>query len=199
MISKHTDNTRRAQALNANRKRDQRYLNCSQRLKIVNRAGQSMIETVMGIAFLVPILLLAVDFGIMLLAVQMNDATCRDAARAAASGAPSEADYRARAVVLATNRGAGDSLVSDISLLEPVRVDLQSQPKAQRDLETGESINPGGPLQGTAVAATEIGARTFLLHIFCGGKLPLKFRSEQVCPISYVVPPKRIGQAPVIE
>lgn len=161
--------------------------------------GQSLVETLLGIMVLIPILLLVADFAIVFFAVQSNDAKCRNAVRAAAAGKPEEAILRARAIIGDDSNRKGEALISGVDLLEPIEVKIEKSPVLQTDPDTGETLNPGGPLLGTAVASTQIKIRTFLLHLAYGGRLPLTFRSTQSCPISYVMPPNRVGPASKIE
>lgn len=55
-----------------------------------SRKGQSLVELAAGLIVAVPILLCLLDCGVLLIGAAANDSLCRDAARAAASGPPSD-------------------------------------------------------------------------------------------------------------
>jgi Flp pilus assembly protein TadG len=55
------------------------------RLTRSNRKGQSIVETVVGIIFMIPIVLFLFDVGVLVLANTANDNLAKQAARAAAS------------------------------------------------------------------------------------------------------------------
>ncbi|HNG19502.1 MAG TPA: hypothetical protein PLI59_10015, partial [Candidatus Obscuribacter sp.] len=58
--------------------------------KVRNKKGQGAAELVGAIVCLVPVILVVIDLGVVAIGAGINDAVCRDAARAAASGPPSE-------------------------------------------------------------------------------------------------------------
>lgn len=66
--------------------------------------GQSLIETLVGIIFLIPIVLFMFNVFTLILTSQTHDVVLKDAARAAASGStPAEGTTNARAVVTTFN------------------------------------------------------------------------------------------------
>ncbi|MBX9570259.1 MAG: hypothetical protein K2X77_15275 [Candidatus Obscuribacterales bacterium] len=150
------------------------------------RKAQSLLETVMGISFLVPIFLLLVDFTLVFAALQKNDSVCRNVVRTAASGAPEDANNRAQAI-LAQKSDSSTGWFSKISLAEPVALMITNKPNVQLDPESNEAFNPGGPIEGSAIASTQITIKPILLHLFHGER-ELTFKSQQSCPISYVMP-----------
>ena len=63
------------------------------------RRGQSFIELGVAMIVVVPILLLLIDLSIIAIAAGLNDAVCRDSARAAASGPPAGSSPEAGRIV----------------------------------------------------------------------------------------------------
>jgi signal transduction histidine kinase len=83
---------------------------------------------------------------LIVLGVQLNDATCRDAARAAASGDPSNATARATAIVSRANARSHGQIVSNFAMVGAANVNIISQPTPQMEMTTGTMVNPGGPI-----------------------------------------------------
>ncbi len=71
------------------------------------QTGQSIIELCAGLIVLVPVIMVLVDIAFVVAGMQVNDAACRDAARAASAGPPKEAFKRAAGVAAASYRGSG--------------------------------------------------------------------------------------------
>lgn len=157
--------------------------------------AQSLLETVIGISFLVPIFVLLVDLTIIFSAVQANDAACRNVVRTVATGAPEDADNRAFAI-LSQKSHAPTGWLSDIVLAGPVTLSIKHKPPTHSAPDETAQFNPGGPIQGFAMASTKITIKTILVHLFCGEK-ELTFTSQQSCPISYIVPPT--GRSKAVE
>lgn len=148
--------------------------------------GASFVELTVGIAFVVPVVLILLDLAIMLIAVEANDANCRQAARAAAGGNPDLAISRAETVVSGCRGNHG--MMTGSRLVYPVEVDVSSRPEPEQDIATGKQIFSGGPVQGRTTVSTEIEIRPILIHMFYGGHTPLTFKSTHSFPISYVMP-----------
>lgn len=55
-----------------------------------SKSGQSLIEVAAALILFIPIMLVVLDCAMCMIAVMANDACCRDAARMAASGVPSD-------------------------------------------------------------------------------------------------------------
>ncbi len=158
-------------------------------IPMTRRAGQSLIEVTVGIVILIPASLILVDLAVVVYGVQLNDSACQNAARAAASGSPSESQFRAQTVVDRMNGRSNGSLVSGFRLLLPVEMKITGQPTSQRDFYTGKQVSQGGLISGTATVTTEADVRPFLVHIICGQKPPFTMRARQTFPISYIMPP----------
>ena len=152
------------------------------------RQGQSIIEMIVGVIVLIPICLVLFDLAVIVLGVQLNDATCRDAARAAASGDPSNATARATAIVSRANARSHGQIVANFAMVGGANVNIVSQPTPHQEQTTGLWVNPGGPITGTATVTTKCEVRPFVVYMVYTGQTPLIFQSRQTFPISYVVP-----------
>jgi hypothetical protein len=143
--------------------------------------GQSIVELAIGLIALIPIVLVVFDLAVIVIGVQINDSTCREAARVAASGAPQDQANRAKAVVARANaRAAG--MLSNFKLMTDPPLSTVSQVQA-------DALKPyGGALNGTVTVQTEVEVRPFVVQAAYNGQSPLKFRSQQSFPITYVVP-----------
>lgn len=157
--------------------------------------GQSLIEVLVGITVLIPVALLMLDLTIIVWAVQSNDVLCRTAARAAATGNPEQATSRAQTVIdRARSRSAG-SMISDFELISPVETKITGSPVAEVDAALEKQVNPGGPVTGAVTVTTEVEVKPFMVHMLYGSK-QLRFRTQQVFPISYVMPPSSSSVLP---
>lgn len=138
-----------------------------------------MIELCAGLIILVPIIMGLVDLAFIIASMQINDAACRDAARAAAAGPPDQAFQRASGVAAASNRTSGYIIGPTIN---------------QSDVSTNPAQIPppgpfGGPYQGTVRVKS---------HVFLNMPVPLpfvpqtmnrmEFVAQQEFPITYVAP-----------
>lgn len=149
------------------------------------RPGQSMVELVCGLFILIPLVLVLFDLAVIVIAVQVNDQTCRQAARAAASGDPNSANARAQAVVARANQ-QGSSMMSNYTLSALVfnPASLPAQATALQYSNGGF----GGTLTGTVSVDTTVDVKPFIVPYVYSGGAPLTFRSSQTYPFSYVVP-----------
>lgn len=162
-------------------------------MRYSRKRGQSIIELCVGLTVLVPIVLLVFDLAVIVMAVQINDSTCREAARVAASGnlgdlsinslATSDLYKRANAVVLRANtQSAG--ILSNFALFA-----LTTNPPEASIKATILSLgNTGGPVTGTVSVTTTVEVRPFLVKYAYNGGAPLVFQSRQSFPFTYVVP-----------
>ncbi len=143
------------------------------------RRGQSLVELCCGVMVLVPIVLVLFDLTVIVLGVQLNDSTCREAARVASLGDPTTCNIRAQAVINRANT-SGSSMLSNFVLVQ-----------CNSTVSAGDitAMQPyGGPISGTVSVITEVDIRPFVVHIVYQGTSPLKFRSSQSYPFTYVVP-----------
>lgn len=145
------------------------------------RKGQSIVELAVGLIALIPIVLVVFDLAVIVIGVQINDSTCREAARVAASGAPSDQAKRAKAVVARANQRAAGMLSNFVLITDP--------PQSTVTQAQADALKPyGGALNGTVTVQTEVDIKPFVVQAAYNGQSPLKFRSQQSFPITYVVP-----------
>jgi len=153
--------------------------------RVRKRRGQSIIELAVGLIALIPIVLVIFDLAVIVIAVQINDSTCREAARVAASGKPSDQQSRAQAVVNRANaKTAG--MLSNFQLI--------GTPTSTVTQATADALAPyGGSLNGTVTVVTQVDVKPFVVQVVYNGSGPLQFRSQQTFPITYVVPNTSVG------
>jgi len=157
-------------------------------MKSRNRAkGQSLVELAAGLMVFIPMILLLIDCSVIMIGVSVNEAACRDAARAASSGSspstssagthtvvPSSIPYQ-RAVAVIKNMYSGAGLVS-----------------ISTTLAMTESLNSptvsGAPLTGeVSVETTASVTPPFLIRVFVENGA-YTFKSSQSYPYTYVAP-----------
>jgi Flp pilus assembly protein TadG len=144
-----------------------------------DKRGSSFVELGAGLIVLIPIVLVIFDLCAIVIGVQVNDSTCREAARVAASGNPLDAQSRAQAIIDRANLHAS-SFASNFSLASCVST---VTPQDVAALGTF-----GGPLTGTVTVQTDVSIHAFVVQLVYSGQSPLHFRSQQVFPFTYVVP-----------
>ncbi len=148
-------------------------------VNIRSRLGSSFVELAIGLMVLIPIALVIFDLCVIVICVQMNDSTCREAARVAAMGSPLDAQTRAQTMVDQANNhciaASNFTLVSVVSTVTPA------------DIATLANAG-GGPVKGNVTVATEVSVRPVVVQWVYSGKGPLVFRSQQSFPFTYVVP-----------
>ncbi len=141
--------------------------------------GQSLMELAVGVGVLIPVMLVVFDLAIIVLAVQTNDALCRETARAAAAGDPNTMNQRAAAIVAQANKKAA-GMMSNYQL-----VSLTSTASANYLKSLGQY---GGPVNANVTAATQVDVKPFVVQFAYNGKSPLQFKSQQTFPFTYVFP-----------
>ncbi len=141
--------------------------------------GSSLLELSVGLIVLIPVILVLFDLCVIVLNVQVNDSTCREAARVAASGNPLDAQARAMAIINRAN-SSPSSMLSNFTL-----VSLDSTVTAQDIAALGTY---GGPVKGTVTVTTQVDVRPFIVQYVFSGKTPLHFNSKQSFPCTYLVP-----------
>lgn len=147
----------------------------------LRKSGQSTVELVCGLFVLIPLVLVLFDLAVIVIGVQVNDQTCRQAARAAASGDPASAQQRAAAVVARANQ-QGSSMLSNFILITPLTFNPGSVIADAADL-----VPYGGTVSGTVTVQTEVDIAPFIVPYVYSGGAPLKFRSSQTFPFTHVV------------
>jgi hypothetical protein len=147
----------------------------------LRKSGQSTVELVCGLFIIVPLVLVLFDLAVIVIGVQVNDQTCRQAARAAASGDPASAQQRAQAVVARANQ-QGSSMLSNFTLTTP----LVFNP-ASAIADAAALVPYGGTVSGTVTVDTVVDIRPFIVPYVYNGGAPLRFRSSQTFPFTHVV------------
>ncbi|HEY9711973.1 MAG TPA: hypothetical protein V6C72_00810 [Chroococcales cyanobacterium] len=152
--------------------------------------GQSIVELCVGIIVLIPIVLVVFDLAVIVIGVQINDSTCREAARIAASGQPTavDANQRAQAVIdRANNRSKG--MLSNFKL---VSVTLNNINGAQ----LAQAQQYGGAVSGTVTVQTQVQIRPFVVSYVYNGSGPMVFGAKQTFPFTYVYQNTAAAAAP---
>src|SRR6185369_15349684 len=114
-----------------------------------NSSGVSQVELACGLIFIIPIVLTCFDIGTIIIGVNLNNTVCRDAARAASTGAPDAVDAgrpraRAEAVVKRVYKTEGAvRLRPVVECSETVREPLPKPPF-------------GGPVDGEVTVKTTV-------------------------------------------
>lgn len=146
--------------------------------------AQSLVELSVGLIALIPIILVIFDLAIIVIGVQMNDSTCREAARIAASGSPDQATatQRAQAVINRANNRASGMLSNFV--LPPGGVVLNGVNPTQQ----AQALQYGGSVSGTVTVTTQVTIRPFVVQMVYNGSNPLVFQSKQTFPFTYVYP-----------
>jgi len=153
--------------------------------RVRKRKGQSIIELAVGLIALIPIVLVIFDLAVIVIAVQINDSTCREAARVAASGKPGDQNSRAQAVVNRAN-AKSTGMLSNFKLV--------GTPASTVTQANADALAPyGGSLNGTVTVTTQVDVKPFVVQVVYNGTSPLTFRSQQTFPITYVVPNTSVG------
>lgn len=155
--------------------------------KIRSSSAASITELIIGLFVLIPIVLLFFDFGVIAMAVQINDSTCREAARQAAYGQPTnigDLEARANAVISRANSSSA-GILSKFRLISPIAT-LPSQSDLQKQLDALRGY--GGPVTGTVTVQCEVDVRPFVVRYAYDGGKPLIFRAQHSFPFTYVVP-----------
>jgi len=143
------------------------------------RRGQSSVELVTGLIVLIPVVLVLFDLAVIVLGVQINDQTCREAARVASIGDPTDCTKRADAVVNRANK-QGSSMLSNFQLVSCV------SSVSAADIA---ALQPyGGPVTGTVTVQTKVDIKPFVVQYAYSGGAPIVFHARQTYPFSYVVP-----------
>lgn len=154
------------------------------------RKGQGLVEVVGILICLVPAVLLVIDLGMIAVGAGLNDQACRDAARAAASGPPSDlskGDNR--------NVGAGtapyDRAAAVVEKIYSTRLPM----KVRAAIEAVETVrdvptDAGGAVDGEVSVKTTIDIYPPFLAGAVVGNQGVSLICTHTVPITYVVPNK---------
>lgn len=146
--------------------------------------GQSTVELCAGLIILIPLVLVLFDLAVIVIGVQVNDQTCRQAARSASSGDPATAQQRAQAIISRANQ-QGSSMLSNFTLsgfiFNPGTI--------LTDTDALRAPNGyGGTVSGTVTVRTTVEIRPFIVPAVYSGGAPLVFVASQTFPFTFLVP-----------
>lgn len=151
--------------------------------------GQGIVELVTALVCLVPVGLVLIDLGVVAIGAGINDAACRDAARAAASGAPSE-------LTLADNRTIGpdkspyqraQSVIKKIYATN-VPAKIRQNIEAIETIKDVPAIEAGGAVDGEVSVKTTIDVYPPFIVGKVVGDGGIALSAKHIVPITYVMP-----------
>jgi hypothetical protein len=139
--------------------------------------AQSTIELMAGLMILLPLFLAALDITIIIVANQVNDNACRDAARVAANGRPTADETTSRAELVLRRASQSSGYIHGPTLISVTPVDIKPP-----------SANFGGSYQGNVRVETKV---TVNLPVPIPGLLPAiqEFYASQEYPVTFIEPP----------
>jgi hypothetical protein len=154
------------------------------------KTGQSFVELAAGLIVLIPILLALLDLAMIIIAVQVNDTVCRDAARAASSGRPADftssmgvqkanAMERAQGVVKRAKASSG-GYIAQLNIIPS-----ESGPTFVDPGNPGPDPNFGGAYNGSYHVTTEVTVNVpaYVPKVM---EPSYTFRARQEFPITFV-------------
>ena len=148
----------------------------------LRRRAQSMIELIAGLIVLVPIVLILIDIGTLVIGSAMNSDICREAARAAAMGAPDE-------LLPGTPRDRAEAVVNRKRQQTSGAVSIKSPIQMWEDLRDPLPQPPfGGPVDGEVTVQTTVTVRPpYLVGSIVPNGVDLTCR--QSYPYTWIMPP----------
>jgi len=155
------------------------------------KAGSGLVELCAALIFGVPLVLASTDLGVIALGAYMNDCVCRDAARAAAAGAPSAATAPV-AQKISPTEPPYDRAVAVINdhLPTALPIKVSDQPEVSENLNYVPTPEVGGSVDGEVTVKTSVVILPpfILAQYFGAGGLTLTARHSDA--YTYVVPRK---------
>lgn len=153
------------------------------------KSGQGSVELVGVLVCLIPVGLFLIDLGVVAIGAGLNDAVCRDAARAAASGPPSE-------LTVADNRLVAPGQAPYLRAQSVIKkVYATSMPAKMRDnIEAIETVRDVPPAETGGAIDGEVSVKTIIdiYPPFIVGKIVgdggVTLTSKHSVPITYVMP-----------
>lgn len=163
-------------------------LHSNSRTRISRQAGQSLTELAAALIVMTPVLLAAIDAGTILMGAAINDSTCRDAARAAASGPPGDQTTGTRTVT--SDKAPYKRAIAVIKNV--YRTDLPM--KIRDNLQISETVKDfppanlgGGSLDGEVSVQTVIDVYPpFLIHLLVGEN-GVSLKTKHIVPYTYTI------------
>ena len=152
------------------------------------RRGQSSIELVAGLMFLIPIILFAIDIATIFMGSTLNNSVCRDAARAAAGGPPSVLIAKFAMNGQPTPQERAKAVVSR-NLKSTGAIQLDPNPVVTENVNAASLPSPpfGGVVNGTVTAQTSVDVYTPFLVGRVIGKTPIRLTTSQTFPYTWVM------------
>lgn len=154
-----------------------------------SKTGQGIVELVTALVCLVPVGLVLIDLGVVAIGAGINDAACRDAARAAASGAPSD-------LTLADNRTIGpdkspyqraQSVIKKIYATN-VPAKIRQNIEAIETIKDVPALEAGGAVDGEVSVKTTIDVYPPFIVGKVVGDGGIALSAKHIVPITYVMP-----------
>jgi hypothetical protein len=142
------------------------------------RKGQSLIEFVCAATLVIPITLLAMDSFLILYGMQLNEDTCREAARTAASGDPRLAFIRASQIVSKVSQQSPDTFSLTLEAIDTSVTKSQLQMKSPF----------GGEVTGSVDITTAVDVKPLMLGWFLGKDMRVHLEATEEVPTTYVLP-----------
>lgn len=127
----------------------------------VKKSGQSFVELVCGLLFLVPIFLALFDIAICFIADSANESVCRDAARAASAGVPQDFTPTGGQTVAADSMKRAQAVCDHVYKSGGYIVG----PKLAKDLSGPQSLVPPDPTTGGQWGGTYRVVTTMLVNL----------------------------------
>lgn len=152
--------------------------------KRARSSGQSIVELGVGLLVLLPILLFMLNCLFVAIGATLNDFVCRDAARAAAAGAPSRMLVGTNRKV--TNGGPRDRVLAIIKKVYNVGLPMKVRENVSVT-ETVRDVPPeadGGAIDGEVTVTTTIDIYPPVVVQGMGSSVQLK--SKHSMPITYM-------------
>lgn len=148
--------------------------------------ASSLTELSVALVAMAFILILVTDCAKVFIASQINDNTCRKAARVAATGDPASAKPRAESIVLKA-RQESSGMLADLRLVSVVNTINGNSDGTTIQLN-------GGNVTGTVVVKTAADIDLFFRSFLPAGRRVLTVTSQQSFPYTYILPPALTNQ-----
>lgn len=154
------------------------------------KRGQGLVEVVGVLICVVPAVLLVIDLGMVAIGAGLNDQACRDAARAAASGPPSDLSKGENRQV-GSGTAPYDRAVAVVKKIYSTRLPMKVREKIDA-VETVRDIptDAGGAVDGEVSVKTTIDIFPPFLAGAVVGANGVSLNCTHTVPITYVVPNK---------
>ena len=147
------------------------------------RKGTSLIEMSAAILIALPVLLFFCDMTLLAIGLQINEKTCLDAARTAASGAPESAELRAASVVERMNSEKAE-IITNIRLVDVLN---DIDPKSLKFVK-----QYGGTVPGRVNITTCIDVKPIFFRCLAPNGQYFTLQAKESFPYTYVIPSAQV-------